>query len=222
MEKEYDLIPNESAIIIVDMQNSFCHLEGSIGRNGYDASMMKETIPHVKELVEKCRDAGILDIWVTQNHYSDDVTRESHRIRPHTHRWKAGSPAIKNTWESQIVDELKLLVNESEEIVVKHRFSGFMDTRLNTLLRMKGINTLIICGVGTAHCIESTVRDAYQLDYDVIVSEDAVAGMKIEDHDASLRIINKAFGIVLNNEKTLKLIQGKSISLELETEEIVK
>src|SRR5699024_1323048 len=118
MSKQYSLIPEETAIVIIDMQNSFVHLEGSIGRNGYDAKMMNGTIPYVKELVEECRKVGIQDIWVTQNHYEDDVTRQKHRIKPHTHRWKAGSPGIKNTWESQVVDELKELAETSGEIVV--------------------------------------------------------------------------------------------------------
>lgn len=222
MNNKYNLIPEETAIVIIDMQNSFVHPEGSIGRNGYNSSMMSDTIPYVKELVEACRENNILDIWVTQNHYSDDITRETHRIRPHTHRWAAGSPAIKNTWESQIVDELKPLADSSEEIVIKHRFSAFIDTRLKTLLRMKNINTLLICGVGTAHCVESSVRDAYQLDYDVLVAEEAVAGMAIEDHEASIRIIEKVFGLVVKNDQLLKLIKGESMPLNLETEDVVK
>src|SRR5690625_1597611 len=204
------------------MQNSFCHIQGSIGRNGYNASMMTDTIPYVKELVEACRENDILDIWVTQNHYSDDITRRTHRIRPHTHRWTAGSPAIKDTWESQIVDELKPFADEAEEVVIKHRFSAFIDTRLKTLLRMKNINTLLICGVGTAHCVESSVRDAYQLDYDVIVADEAVAGMTIEDHKASLGIMEKVFGLVLKNDQLVKLIQGESMPLHLESENVVK
>src|SRR5699024_4046641 len=222
MSKQYSLIPEETAIVIIDMQNSFVNLRGSIGRNGYDASMMNGTIPYVKELVEACRENSIQDIWVTQNHYKEDVTRETHRIRPHTHRWKAGSPAIVGTWESEIVDELKPLADSSSEIIIKHRFSAFIDTRLKTLLRMKGINTLIVCGVGTAYFVESIVRDAYQLDYDVLVAEEGVAGMSIEDHESSINIMKKVFGLTLKNNDMLNLINGGLLSLELKTEEEVK
>src|SRR5699024_3953812 len=97
-----------------------------------------------------------------------------------------------------------------------------MDTRLRTLLRMKGINTLIVCGVGTAHCVESTVRDAYQYDFDVLVADEAVAGMKLEDHQASISIMKKVFGLTLNNDSLLNLIKGNSLSLILETEEVLK
>lgn len=221
MSEKYCLIPNETAILVIDMQNSWCHPNGSIARNGYDASMMRAVVPKVKELVTACRENGILDIWTIQNHYPDDITRKTHRIRPHTHRWKAGPPGLKDTWEAEIVDELKDLATGPAELVVKHRFSAFLDTRLETLLRMKGINTLLVCGVATTHCVESTVRDAYQRDFDVIVARDAVAALTLEDHEASLRLMNKVFGVVLEQERLLKLINGESISLQFETEKTV-
>lgn len=220
MKEKYNLIPNETALLVIDMQNSWCHPQGSIGRNGYDASMMRGIIPEVKELVNACREAGILDIWTIQNHYPDDITRQIHRIRPHTHRWKAGPPGLKDTWEAEVVDELKELAQKPAEIIVKHRFSAFFDTRLDTLLRMKGINTLLICGVATTHCVETSVRDAYQRDYDVLIAEEAVAALTKEDHDASLRLMNKVFGVVMKNEQLLSLIQGESIPLGFETEKI--
>lgn len=219
---KYNLIANETALLVIDMQNSWCHAEGSIGRNGYNATMMRNTVPYVKELVEACRKVGILDIWTIQNHYPDDITRQTHRIKPHTHRWTAGPPGLKNTWEAEVVDELKELAKDPAELIIKHRFSAFLDTRLDTLLRMKGINTLIICGVATTHCVETSVRDAYQRDYDVIVAEDAVAGLDLFDHEASLRLIRKTFGAVLPQDQLKKLIQGESINLELETETVVK
>lgn len=219
---EYNLIPNETALLVIDMQNSWCHPQGSIGRNGYNATMMRNTVPYVKALVEACRKAGILDIWTIQNHYPDDITRKTHRIKPHTHRWTAGPPGLKNTWEAEVVDELKDLATGPAELIIKHRFSAFLDTRLDTLLRMKGINTLIICGVATTHCVETSVRDAYQRDYDVIVAEDAVAGLDLFDHEASLKLIRKTFGAVLPQDSLMRLIQGESINLELETETTIK
>lgn len=219
---KYHLIPEETALIVIDMQNSWCHPEGSIGRNGYNASMMRGIVPNVRNLIEACREAGIMDVWTIQNHYLDDITKTKHRIKPHTHRWEAGPPGIRGTWEAEVVDELKdLAEDEQAELVTKHRFSGFFDTRMNTLLRMKGINTVIVCGVSTTHCVETTVRDAYQHDYDVIIAKDAVAGLSIEEHNASLHFMNKVFGVALEDERLFNLIKGESISLELTTEIVV-
>lgn len=211
----------KTALLVIDMQNSYCHPEGSIGRNGYDSSMMNATIPKVKELLEVSRSNQILDIWTIQNHYPDDQTRKNALITPHTHRWKAGPPALKDTWDAEVVDELKEFIDDKAELVTKHRFSAFLDTRLDTLLRMKGITTLIVTGVATTHCVETSVRDAYQRDYNVIVAEEAVAGLNKEDHDASLRLINKVFGLVLDNETIKSLMRGEDIHYELAIEEIV-
>lgn len=210
---------DKTAFLIIDMQNSYCHPDGSIGRNGYNSSMMNAAIPKVKELLVESRKNGLLDIWTIQNHYPDDQTRYNRLITPHTHRWKAGPPGLKGTWDAEIVDELKEFIDDKAELVTKHRFSAFLDTRLDTLLRMKGITTLIIAGVATTHCVETSVRDAYQRDYNVFVAEDAVAGLDKEDHEASLRLINKVFGLVLNNEEIKSLMQGKDISVHIETEE---
>ncbi len=222
MENKIRIEKEKTALLIIDMQNSYCNPEGSIGRNGYNSKMMNATIPRVKELLDVSKANDVLDIWTIQNHYPDDQTRNNRLITPHTHRWVAGPPGLKDTWDAEIVDELKEYADEKAELVTKHRFSAFLDTRLDTLLRMKGITTLIICGVATTHCVETSVRDAYQRDYDVIVAEDAVAGMSLEDHEASLRLINKVFGLVLSNEEIINLMQGESLTLGLQTETIIK
>ena len=59
------------------MQNSYYHLEGIIGRNGYDSTRMNAIIPKVKELLDVSRANNILDIWTIQNHYPDDQTRHN-------------------------------------------------------------------------------------------------------------------------------------------------
>ncbi|RQW74661.1 cysteine hydrolase [Lysinibacillus composti] len=215
MRSLYNLIPEETALLVIDMQNGYCHLNGSIGSTGADVSQMNATIPHVKKLVEECRAAGILDIWTKQHHYADDITKEKHRILPHNRRGKTvpKNLAIKNSWDSQFVDELKELAATSEEIIIKHRFSAFLDTRLETLLRMKGINTLIVCGVVTTHCVESTVRDGYQKDYDMIVVNEGVGAFSNEANRASLKLMNQYFGIVISQEEALKLITEKQTLL---------
>lgn len=211
----FNLIPNETALIVIDMQNGFCNYEGSISKGGGDISSMHATIPRVRELILACREAGIIDIWTLQQHYPDDITKKLHRITPHTLRWGAGPTALKGTWDSEIIDELKDLAQEPAEMVIKHRFSGFMDTRLDTLLRMKGINTLLVCGVATSHCVETTVRDGYQKDYDIIVPSDAVGAMSTEAHNASLSLIDRFFGVVLSSDDILRLIKGESMVLNL-------
>lgn len=214
---DYTLIPEETALLVIDMQNGYCNFDGSISQNGGDVSQMNAAIVKVKSLVEACREQGILDIWTIQNHYADDITRETHRITPHNRRGKTVPKglAIKGTWDAEIVEELKELYAESAEIVLKHRFSAFLDTRLETLLRMKGINTLIVCGVLTTHCVESTVRDGYQRDFDIVVISDAVGALTKEANAGSLQLMNQFFGAVATTDEAIGLINGKELHLKI-------
>lgn len=211
---DFSIDPSDSAVLAIDMQNGFCSLEGSISRGGGDVAMQRETIPIVRSVVEAGRLRGMIDIWTKQEHYPDDVTKTRHRITPHTLRWSAGATALTGTWDAELVPELADLVAPPAEIVIKHRFSGFMDTRLDTLLRMKGITTLIVTGVATTHCVETTVRDAYQKDYDVVVVSDAVGALNKPAHDASLYMIDRFFGVVLPSDDVLRLIKGETLALD--------
>ncbi|ETW92050.1 MAG: hypothetical protein ETSY2_54730, partial [Candidatus Entotheonella gemina] len=100
------------------------------------------------------------------------------------------------TWGGDFVAALKPL--ESEPVVVKHRYSAFVDTRLDLLLRSNGIRTVILPGVATHCCVESTARDAAMRDYYVVVPEDGVAvrGKQRPLHEASLEVLGTYFGLV--------------------------
>jgi Amidases related to nicotinamidase len=203
----YRLDLAQTALIVIDMQNGFCSPQGSLGSNGVDISLMQATIQPVSQLIKASREAGILDAWTVQEHYPDDITRRRHRIIPHTLRFGSGPAALIDTWDSEIVDELKPLFLPPAEVIRKHRFSAFFDTRLDTLLRMKDIKTLIVCGVSTSLCVETTIRDAYQRDYDVIIASDAIATDSDEAHQASMRIAAKYFGACLRTSEIVELIE---------------
>lgn len=204
---ELSLIAKETALLVIDMQNAFVSPEGSIGKRGADMSLCLRTVEPIKKLIEACRKMGIIDIWTKQEHYPDDITRKTHRIPPHTSTQCTVSPALVNTPDSDFYDELKPYITDTTEIIRKHRFSGFLDTRLETLLRMKGIKFLIICGISTPLCVETTTRDAYQRDYDVIVVEDGTATTSKTLHENSLNVIRTYFGKVMTSEKVIQLIE---------------
>jgi len=208
----YRLDLAQTALIVIDMQNGFCSPQGSLGSNGVDVSLMQATIGPVRRLIEASRASGILDAWTIQEHYPDDITRSRHRIIPHTLRFGSGPAALIDTWDSEVVDELKPLFKRPAEVIRKHRFSAFFDTRLDTLLRMKDIKTVIVCGVSTSLCVETTIRDAYQRDYDVIIADDAIATDSDEAHQASMKIAAKYFGARMTTDEIVELIEESRIS----------
>lgn len=208
------LDPARTAILAIDPQNSFIHPDGLIARNGGDIEMMAATVPFIREIVVAGRDRGIQDIWTQHVHYVNDAKWARHQVLAHSLRWDAGPTALKDTWESEFYEGVRDLTDSSTEIVVKHRFSAFLDTRLDTLLRMLDVRTLILTGMATTHCIECTARDAYQRDYDVIIAEEAVAALSQELHDSSLKIMDSVFGKVLPTSSVLRLIHGETLEIE--------
>ena len=164
-------------------------------------------IPAVRELVGNCRGAGIGVIWSLQQHYVEDVTRARHRIA--THLQKLGvTVCAKGTWDAELVDPLKEVLEPRDDIVEKHRSSCFYNTTLESKLRIQGITTLIVCGVATNYCVESTIRDAYARDYDIVVIEDAVASLWEDLHRATLKNVELMYGAVMSAEDLKRNLQA--------------
>ena len=190
--------PKATALLVIDMQNGFLHPEGTLSRDGVDVAPLREIIPAVKGLVGLCRSKGIPVIWSMQEHYPQDKAREAHRITPHTMK-RINIPCLKGSWDAEIIEELKPLIEEESHIIRKQKFSCFYNTNLEVLLRILGVNTLIMAGVMTFVCVETTARDAYMRDYDIIVVEDCVAGHDRDLHGASLKFINLYLGMVIKS-----------------------
>jgi ureidoacrylate peracid hydrolase len=181
------LDPRETALLVVDMQNAFCHPEGTLGLAGVDLAPLQATIPRVRRVVTLCRANGIPDIWSRQNHYLTDRARDAHKVLPHTLR-RPRIACQPGSWDAEIVDDLKDLLTPQTEVITKHKFSCFYGTRLEPLLRILGARLLIVCGTTTNLCVDSTIRDAYMRDYDVVVVGDAVGGVNPLWHSAALEV----------------------------------
>jgi ureidoacrylate peracid hydrolase len=187
-----DLIrPDGVALVVIDMQNDFCHADGVMGRAGEDLSHNQSIIPTIAHLADAARAAGVLVIHVQAN-YGDTIGGPSWLFT-------VGETGLRqqcclpNSWGARQVDEIP--VRAGEPIVVKHRYSAFADTRLDNLLRSNGIRTLICVGTATQACVESTVREAKLRDYHVVVPPDAVAarGRMRHMHKASLEVMGLYF-----------------------------
>lgn len=188
--------PKETALLVVDMQNGFCDAGGAMARSGANFLPQMEIVPKVRELVNVCRKAGIHVIWSLQKHFPDDVTRKRHKIPSHLDKLGV-YPCLKDTRDAELVDELKGEVKPDDDVFEKHRSSCFYNTTLEVKLRMRGIAMLIICGVATNYCVESTIRDAYARDYDIIVVEDCVACPWDDLHRATLKNVEIFYGRVM-------------------------
>lgn len=171
--------PAETVLLVIDMQNGCCAVEGTLGISGVDISSNQAIVPRVKRLVETCRTAGIPDVWTQHLAYTQDHGRDGHRIPPHSLK-RRRLLCEAHTWDAEIVDDLKPLLTGRTEIVKKHRWSACAGTRLFPLLRILGARLVVVCGTSTNACVDTSVRDLYQNDYDVVLVEDCIAGINEE------------------------------------------
>lgn len=188
------LSSERSALLVIDLQNAFCHPEGTLGRSGLDTEHLRSVIPPLRRVIEQGRAAGLPVIWTLQEHFETDYRRARKRLPAHTSKRK-GISALAGTWDAAVVDELADLVDNPTYVIRKHRFGGFYETRLHILLEQLGVDHLFITGLTTNACVETTVREAYLRDYDVIGLEDCIAGVSPEWEQAAQAVWRHYFGI---------------------------
>jgi ureidoacrylate peracid hydrolase len=187
--------PAKTALLIVDVQNDFCHPEGSAARGGCDISAPLAMIPRLQALIAAARAAGARVIFIQTIH--EDATNSDAWLG----RLKSDRKnCLKDTWGAQFTDLDPL---PDEPVVVKHRYSAFVNTRLDSILRTWKIETIVTTGVATNVCVESTARHGYMLDYHLVLASDCSAAYDAELHDATLRNIGKHFGRVASAEEII-------------------
>ncbi|HEV8672019.1 MAG TPA: isochorismatase family cysteine hydrolase [Candidatus Limnocylindria bacterium] len=193
------LDPKEVGLLVIDMQNGFCHPEGARAKAfGVDAiAMPRASIPNVVGMMRLCRSAGVRITLTRQVHYPDDQARKRRRIPSHLDRRGVKLELCwRGTWDSELIDEIKNEVRPEDDVIIKHRASAFYNTPLEAELRIKGIQVLIITGTTTSFCIDSTIRDAYMRDYDVLVPAECVSDTDQSAHDAVLASVDRFHGLV--------------------------
>jgi ureidoacrylate peracid hydrolase len=198
------------------MQNGSCYQKSTLGKV-LDLEPCRRIIPNIKMLIDLCREKKIPVIY-TQTEYlledADAFKRLFHLTpKPRTALYSrfVGSPsALKGTWDAEIVDELKPKSNDY--VVKKQKYSGFYATNLELLLRTLGVSTILVTGVNTSVCVESTIRDAYFRDFTSIAVKEAIAAPS-EHKDlaiGSFENIEQFFGWVFSLKDVVTAI--KSIS----------
>lgn len=185
--------PGSQALLVVDVQNTFCHPEGSFARMGYDMSGCIAAVPGCARLVAAARAAGVLVVFVTYA-YRPDYSDGGYLVAQMHPEVVEHAAMASGTWDVQVVDELAPRPDELH--VVKNRYSAFIGTDLDQQLRGLGVAAVTVCGVTTNVCVEGTARDAAQRDFRVTVVEDATGEIERARHHSSLATVRHALGRV--------------------------
>jgi len=198
----------DAALLIIDAQNAFLHPQGTLGISGADMSLLTTVAGSIKRLVTTCKALGIPDIWSLQHHFAEDHTRARHKITSHTQK-RARIAAVAGTWDAEIADELKPLIDARSHVIEKHKFSVFYGTRLEVLLRILGRNTLLITGATTNACVDTTIREAYMRDYDLVIVRECIAGVNRQWHEVALAVWQQYCGVVVALDDLLAALSAQ-------------
>jgi ureidoacrylate peracid hydrolase len=209
--------PAETALIIVDMQNAYASPGGYLDLAGFDISGAAPAIEKIGEAAAAARAAGMPVIFF-QNGWDADYLEAGGPGSPNWHKSNAlktmrrrpelqGKLLAKGGWDYELVQALQPVPGDI--VVAKPRYSAFFNTNLDSLLRARGIRSLIFTGIATNVCVESTLRDGFFLEYFGVVLHDATyhAGPDFIQQ-ASLYNIEKFFGWVSSVEEFRTALQA--------------
>lgn len=192
-----DIDKTKAALAIIDMQNSFCCADGRVAAIGLDTSACQSVIEPCAEVLRIARDAG-LPVIHTRYVYQPDYTDGGVMVEHLMPQLAEVSALQVGSEDADIVDALTPQAGET--IIDKNRPSAFFKTNLDEVIGELGVSQLIVCGVTTNCCVESTVRDASHRDMQVFVVGDACAELDEERHNVSLRTMDMLFADVIDTD----------------------
>ncbi|MGF1575952.1 MAG: cysteine hydrolase family protein [Cyanophyceae cyanobacterium] len=187
--------PSKTALIVVDMQNDYCHPQGSLAQRGYSTEASEAIVPTLNGLIDAAHAAGTPIIFIQTIH--TEATDSAAWLERSNHSASICRPG------SFGIEFFGVTPQPQDTIVNKHRYSAFIGTRLDQVLRALKVETLIMTGVATNVCVESTARDGFMLDYHIVFLSDCTATSHAEAHEATLANINRHFGVVATAEEVI-------------------
>lgn len=196
---EQILDPAKTAVLVVDVQNDFCSPDGATAKSGRSVQASVEMVPRLQSFLDAARGRDVHVAFICVNN-TDYTTSEVWAYRA------SETPRYGNCREGTWGAELYGVENQpGEPIVLKHRNSGFYQTRLDLILRSWNIETCIVTGTATNVSVEATARDVVQYDYNLVLLDDCTAAYEQHAHDATLYNIRTFYGTVTSSGEVLKI-----------------
>lgn len=204
---EDKVAPSHTAVIVIDVQNDFCASEGYAARTGSDLTQIKTMLPELHQFIERCRKQQIRLIFV-QGVQAEETFSEPMRELRQRKGWKEIA-CKRGSWGMDFCGDVQ--PGDGEIVIQKRRYSAFTETGLEETLKNLGVRTLVLTGVATNLCVETTARDGFLRGYYIVCVKNLTAtnhGIKM--HEAALFNLDGFFGEVVSSEQLLKAWKGVS------------
>ncbi len=199
------LTAEETAVVVIDMQNGYASPGGYVDLAGFDISGAAAVIARIATVLDTARDVGIQVIYL-QNGWDSDYAEAGGPGSPNWHKSNAlktmrarpelaGQLLARGGWDYELVDALR--PQPGDITLAKTRYSAFFNSQLDSVLRARGIRNIVFVGIASNVCVESTLRDGFHLEYFGVMLEDATHHLGPDYvRDATIYNIEKFFGWV--------------------------
>ena len=199
--------PGHTAIVVVDMQNDFCAEGGFLARaraakgsNTIDADDNERIAQRIAPLADAARRAGATVAWLRS------VYDFKYLAPAHIAKRDGEGLCMEGTWGA---DWFGVKPAEGDLVVTKHTFSGFHGTDLHAQLQQRAIRTLVMAGVATNVCVDSTLRHGFFLGYNIVVADDCVGSGNKAGHEGTLATVRVNFGTVAPSARLVELLAAR-------------
>ncbi|MSO64724.1 MAG: cysteine hydrolase [Alphaproteobacteria bacterium] len=196
-----ELRRERTALIVIDMQNAYFTDGSSLAKAGFDLAGCRSAVPGAKRLLAGARAAGIPVVF-TMHGYKPDHSDGGFIVHEVLPSLKAVRGSMDTAWENELAPDFQ--ARPGEKVFQKNRFSAFYQPEFEPYLRSHGIDSVVICGVTTNICVESTARDAAQRDFRTFVVVDATGELEAPRHQAALNALSGRFARLLTVTEALQ------------------